>query len=75
MTHKIEAIFENGVFRPLQPLPHLAEHCHVEISVDVPGGNDGTVFRGPGILPDEDAAEMLRIIEQEFEQVDEREWS
>jgi hypothetical protein len=53
----------------------LAEHCHVEISVDVPGGNDGTVFRGPGILPDEDAAEMLRIIEQEFEQVDEREWS
>lgn len=75
MTHKVEAIFENGVFRPLQPLPHLTERSHVEISVEVPSENGASVFRGPGILPDEDAAEMLRIIHEEFEQVDERDWS
>jgi predicted DNA-binding antitoxin AbrB/MazE fold protein len=30
----IEAIYENGVLRPLQPL-HLAEHSRVEVSIQV----------------------------------------
>jgi hypothetical protein len=28
-----------------------------------------------GIMPDEDAEEMLRIVEEEFEEVDAGEWS
>jgi predicted DNA-binding antitoxin AbrB/MazE fold protein len=31
MLKPIEAIYENGVLRPLEPLP-LAEHAHVQVS-------------------------------------------
>ncbi len=35
MSQKIEAIFENGVFRPLQPVD-LPEHQHVTVQVPEP---------------------------------------
>jgi predicted DNA-binding antitoxin AbrB/MazE fold protein len=33
MTIQMEAVYENGVFRPLQPVP-LAEHQRVTINLD-----------------------------------------
>lgn len=33
MTTAVEAIYENGVLRPLQPLA-LPEHAHVRLSVE-----------------------------------------
>ena len=32
MTKQVEAVYENGMLRPLEPLP-LAEHQHVKITV------------------------------------------
>jgi hypothetical protein len=32
MTQPIEAVYENGIFRPLQPV-HLPEHQRVEVHV------------------------------------------
>ena len=74
MTRTVEAIFENGVFRPLEPLPELSDGATVHISVDVPVDRLARLRRCAGILPAEDAAEMLRVIEAEFERIDEREW-
>jgi len=33
MSFQMEAVFENGVFRPLQPVP-LAEHQRVTVTID-----------------------------------------
>jgi len=33
MSTHLEAVFENGVFRPLQPV-HLAEHQRVIVTID-----------------------------------------
>ena len=33
MTIQMEAVYENGVFRPMQPVP-LAEHQRVTVTVD-----------------------------------------
>ena len=32
MTREVEAVYENGMLRPLEPLP-LAEHQHVKVTV------------------------------------------
>lgn len=74
MTRRVEAIFENGVLRPVTPLEGVAECSRVVINLE-PCPESGHPFANCfGIMPDEDAAEMKRIIEEEFEQVDPRDW-
>lgn len=74
MTRTIKAIFEGGVLRPLQSLDGIAEHAQVRVTVETlePAGNG--LADCIGILPDEDAAEMAQIVQDEFEQVNLREW-
>lgn len=70
-SQTVEAIYENGVFHLVQPLKGIAEHAKVRVIVE-------EVCEPPrqlladciGILPDEDAAEILSIFEDEFERVD-----
>lgn len=74
----IEAIFEKGVFRPVSPL-ELTEGLHVEVLVPSPAVDSAPRYgatrrKSAGILPDQDAQEMLRIIAEEFEQVNPDEW-
>lgn len=73
----VEAVFERGVFRPMSPVA-LAEGAHVEILVPGPAesAGDGTLATcsAVGTLPHEDAEEILRIVESEFEQVNPDEW-
>ena len=74
MNLTFEAIFENGVFRPLQPVG-LADKARVSVTVaalnpQVNGGLDSCA----GVLSAADAAEMRRVVEEEFERVDERDW-
>lgn len=73
MTQTIEAIYENGVLRPLQPLEKIAEHARVKVTVEVEEPVH-PLADCVGILPDEDAKEMLGIIENEFEKVNLSEW-
>ncbi|MCS6922857.1 MAG: antitoxin family protein [Fimbriimonadales bacterium] len=63
-TLTIEAVYERGVLRPLRPL-ELPEHTRVRLTVEPTPTHPLTDCLG--IMPDEDAAEMRRIIEQEFE--------
>lgn len=74
MTEEFEAIFENGVFRPTQPIEGLPEHTRVRVSVDIPGPSRSRLTDCVGTLPDADAAELLEIIASEFERVDARDW-
>ncbi|RIK64251.1 MAG: hypothetical protein DCC65_14640 [Planctomycetota bacterium] len=74
MTRTVRALYENGVLKPLDSLGDLADHSHVRVtveSVETPAiGFAGCV----GILSDQDADEMSRIIATEFEKVDDGEW-
>jgi hypothetical protein len=75
MTRTFKAIFENGILRPLQPLEGVPERAPVNVTMET---TDAPARPGildcAGTLPDKDAAEMLKVIEDEFEQVDERDW-
>jgi predicted DNA-binding antitoxin AbrB/MazE fold protein len=73
MVKRLDAIYENGVFRPLEPVEGLQNNHRVTVTVETPDAArplDG--WRGG--LSDEDAATMRRVIEEEFEQVNPDEW-
>ena len=74
MTRTINAIYEGGVLRPLQSLDGIAEHARVKLTVESVEPSGNTLADCIGILPDEDAAEMRRTVENEFEQVNLGEW-
>jgi predicted DNA-binding antitoxin AbrB/MazE fold protein len=74
MTQTIEAIYEDGLLRPIQPLEGVAERSRVRVTVEVAEPAEHPLADCMGILPDEDAEEMRRIIEDEFEQVNPDEW-
>ncbi len=67
MTQKVEAIYEDGVLKPLQPLT-LAEHQRVKVTIDeLPAAESseemlkawGQVYEG---FSDEEIAELEAII-------------
>jgi len=63
----IEAVYEGGVIRPLQPVQGLAEHTRLRITIEELPAHP--LAECMGVLSDEDAVEMKRIIEEEFERV------
>ena len=67
MTQIIEAIYEDGILRLLKPLKGIKEHSKVKITIEAEKKPKHLLADCIGILPDEDAAEMRRIIEEEFE--------
>jgi predicted DNA-binding antitoxin AbrB/MazE fold protein len=66
MTQTVDAIYEGGVLRPVQPLEGISEHSRVRIAVQVDQAVPHPLADCIGIMPDEDAEEMLRIIEDAF---------
>ncbi len=67
MPKTIEAVYEDGVLRPLRPIRGLKKHQRVEITVEKTGKKRHPLHGLCGILPDADAAEMLKAVEEEFE--------
>ena len=74
MTLRIEALYEDGILRPLEPLAGVAEHSHLTITLDLKDGGSHPLVDVIGTLPNEDAEEMKQIINEEFERVDAEEW-
>jgi predicted DNA-binding antitoxin AbrB/MazE fold protein len=74
MTVRVDAVYENGVLRPRERIDGLAEHARVQITVETQGPGHHPLSRCMGTLPDEDAAEMTRIVDAEFEGVNPDDW-
>lgn len=74
MPKSVEAIYEDGVLRLLNPIKGLKKHQRVSITVEKYSKKKHPLEGLCGILPDEDAREMLKTIEEEFEKVDINEW-
>jgi predicted DNA-binding antitoxin AbrB/MazE fold protein len=73
MQKTFNAIYENGALHPREPLTWLAEHSEVEVTIAAPTPPRRWA-QCVGTLPDADAREMTKIIEDEFEKVDLNEW-
>jgi len=73
MKETFRAVFENGVFRPLERPKGLPEHREVTLTVTVDEAPSSLADFAGRLSPD-DAREMREIVEREFERVDPREW-
>ncbi|MEP7306348.1 MAG: antitoxin family protein [Acidobacteriota bacterium] len=74
MKETLDAIYENGIFRPLQEPVGIPEHRRVTITVTTEGSGSSLADCVNRISAD-DAAEMKQIVEREFEHIDPREWA
>jgi predicted DNA-binding antitoxin AbrB/MazE fold protein len=74
MLQVIEAIYENGVLRPLKPLIGFPEHSKLKITIEAEAIASHPLLQFVGILSDEEAAELTHIIETEFEEIDPNGW-
>ena len=68
MTTTVEAIYENGVLRPVQPLDWLEEKRQVTVTVTAPDPQS-PMTNWVGGISDEDAKIMRQVIDEEFGQV------
>jgi predicted DNA-binding antitoxin AbrB/MazE fold protein len=73
MRETIDAIYENGLLRPLKPVSWLSDKRKVKITI-LDENHAHPLEECIGILPDEDAREMKRIISEQFERVNPDEW-
>ena len=73
-SRTVEAIYEHGVFRPLEPMVGIEEQVRVRLTIKRISRCEYPFAVLIGSLPKEDAEEMKQIIDQEFERVDPREW-
>ena len=69
----IEAVYSGGVLRPVAKLEGFKENQRVIVTV-TPTAGASPLAGWIGDMPDEDAREMIDIIEAEFEKVDPHEW-
>lgn len=74
MVRLIRAIYENGVFRPLDALDGLLDRSAVRLRVEEVPANGGRLSDFAGSWKADEAEEIEAMIEAEFEQVDPREW-
>lgn len=73
MRETLEAVYENGVFRPLKRPAGLAEHRQVTLTVTTEEAS-AAFSNFAGRISADDARDMRNIVEHEFERVDLREW-
>jgi predicted DNA-binding antitoxin AbrB/MazE fold protein len=73
MTRTIDAVYENGTLRPLEPIGWLAENARVTVTVHAQPESK-PLAGWVGGMSDEDAREMREIIEAEFGRVNPDDW-
>ena len=61
MSKTLEAIYEDGVFRPVNPIKGFKKRQKVAITVEKPPKKKHPLEGLCGILPDEDAIEILKV--------------
>jgi len=71
MIETFEAIYEDGVLRPLAPV-QIPEHATVRVTVQ--SEQRHSVTECAGTISEQDAKEMRSAIEDAFERVDPNEW-
>jgi predicted DNA-binding antitoxin AbrB/MazE fold protein len=73
MKETLEAVYEDGVFKPLSVPSGIREHGRVTLTV-TDAIAPASLADLHGLMPSEDADEMREIVAREFESVDSGEW-
>ena len=73
MQTTVEAIYSGGLLRPLAAIEGIAENQRVTVTVTAPAAPN-PLAGWTGGLSDQDAEEMIRTIDAEFEKVNPDEW-
>ena len=74
MKETLEAVYENGVFRPLTPPEWLPDHRQVTLTVTAVEEASTPLADFAGRISLDDAREMREMVELEFERVDPPDW-
>lgn len=74
MFKTIHAVYKQGILKPLGPIEGIEEDTEVEIIVSTGKKISTSLLRFAGILDEEDANKMIKIIDEEFERVNQSEW-
>ncbi len=74
MNITVEAIYENGILRPLSELEGVEEHDKVVITIEKVEPVRNPLLKYAGIMSDEEAREINQIIEDEFGRIDPNGW-
>lgn len=68
-TQTMEAVYENGMLRLLEPLNGIEEKCKVKVTIEYENIITHPLAKFIGIITDEEADELKNIIETEFEKL------
>jgi len=74
MVRTVRAIYEEGVFRPLESLEGLADRTTVRLRVETSPGDAARLSDFAGLWDASEADDLAARIEAEFERIDPREW-
>ena len=74
MVRLVRAIYEDGVFRPLETVLGLPDRSAVSLRVESIPADGGHLSDFAGRWCPEEAEQIEALIDAEFEQVDPREW-
>ena len=74
MVRLVRAIYENGVFRPLEALDGIPDRSAVSLRVEQMSTDSGRLSDYAGRWSREEAEEIEALIETEFERIDPCDW-
>ncbi len=74
MSKPFRAIYENGVFRPLESIEGLNDRSTVHLRFETSPAGSGFLSDLAGMWTEQEAEEIEALIEAVFEKVDSREW-
>lgn len=74
MTKTIHAVYEHGVFKPLEPVEGIEENTELDVTVSIGEEVSNTVLKFAGVLSDDEAAGMMKTVDEEFERINLNEW-
>ncbi|MBI5676472.1 MAG: antitoxin family protein [Nitrospirae bacterium] len=74
MPKTIEAIYKEGIIKPIKPIEGFEEDSIIKLKILTHPEKKTPVLKFAGILTDEEANEMTNIIKEEFEKINPDEW-
>lgn len=74
MLKTIHAIYEHGVLKPLEPIEGIEENTKVKVTVSTEKDVSPPLLRFAGVLSEEDANSMMKVVDDEFERINQDEW-
>ena len=74
MVKTLHAVYEHGILRPLEPIEGIEENAEVELTLIIEKKGIQPILRFAGILKEEEADQMIKVVDDEFERVNLDEW-